>query len=63
MTNYRMVKESTAVAVDPRDNKATWTPTGETFAAATPEDAQAVVDAKRRKYPERGCYGCEAVGP
>jgi hypothetical protein len=61
MATYRMVKESTAVADDPADNVATWTATGETFDADTPEAAQARVEAKRAKYPARGCYACELV--
>ena len=61
MATYRMVKESTVIGATPADNVSTWTPTGEKFDADTPDSAQARVDAKRAKYPERGCYGCELV--
>ena len=61
MPDYRMVKESTVIGATPDDNVSSWAPTGEVFAADTPEAAQARVDAKRAKYPERGCYGCELV--
>jgi len=61
MPNYRMVKESTELAPDPKDNVATWTPTGEVFPADTQDAAQARIVAKRAKYPNRGCYACELL--